>query len=120
MRLIRIRRAACALLVLAATAIGVQTAYGWTGTLYFNSTAAPGNPQYTPGWAYRQGNRMDTGTGFVPVEIWSLTSSYIVTDDHIGAGYAEITYTNLYRRQGCWNPGIYPFNYPYSFSCAWA
>ncbi len=53
MRLQRIRRAACALLVLAATATGVQAAYGWTGTLYFNSTASPGNPEYTPGWAYR-------------------------------------------------------------------
>ncbi len=120
MRLQRIRRAACALLVLAATATGVQAAYGWTGTLYFNSTASPGNPEYTPGWAYRVGNRMDTGTGFVPVEVWSLTSSYIVTNDLIGAGYMDSTSGSIYRRQGCWNPGIAPFNYPYSFSCAWA
>ena len=73
-----------------------------------------------PGWAYRVGNRMDTGTGFVPVEVWSLTSSYIVTNDLIGAGYMDSTYGSIYRRQGCWNPGIAPFNYPYSFSCAWA
>jgi hypothetical protein len=120
MRLQRIRRTACVLLMLAATAIGVQAAYGWTGTLYFNGTAAPGNPQYTAGWAYRLGNRMDTGTGFVPVEIRSLTSSYIVTDDHIGAGFTAVTYRSIYRRQGCWNPGIAPYTYPYSFSCAWA
>jgi hypothetical protein len=120
MRLLRIRRTACALLVLAATAIGVQAAYGWTGTLYFNSTASPGNPEYTSGWAYRVGNRMDTGTGYVPVEVWSLTSSYVVTNDIIGGGYIDSTYSSIYRRQGCWNPGIAPFNYPYSFSCAWA
>jgi hypothetical protein len=120
MRLQRIRRTACVLLMLAATAIGVQAAYAWTGTLYFNSTAAPGIPEYTAGWAYRLGNRMDTGTGFVPVEIWLLTSSYIVTDDHIGAGFAAVTYQSIYRRQGCWNPGIAPYTYPYSFSCAWA
>jgi hypothetical protein len=119
MRLRRIRRAACTLLVLAATAVGVQTAYGWTGTLYFNSTAGPGDPQYTPGWAYRQGNRMDTGTGFVPVEVWSLTTGYVVTNDVSGGGYVEVSYPSIYRMQGCWNPGIAPFTYPYSFSCAW-
>ena len=37
-----------------------------------------------------------------------------------GAGFAAVTYQSIYRRQGCWNPGIAPYTYPYSFSCAWA
>ena len=119
MRLLRIRRAVCVLLVLVAAATGVQVAYGWTGTLYFSATASPGVPEYTAGWAYRQGNRQDTGTGFVPVEVWSLTSGYIVTNDQVAAGYIQQSYPSIYRRQGCWNPGISPFNYPYSFSCYW-
>jgi len=106
--------------LLAATAVGVQSAYGWAGTPYFSGTVGPGNPQYTAGWAYRIGNRMDTGTGYIPVEIWSLTSSYIVTNDYIAAGFAEAGYGSIYRRQGCWNPGIPPYTYPYYFACAWA
>jgi hypothetical protein len=120
MRLPRIRRALCALVVLAATAVGVQAAYGWTGTSYFSGTAGPGNPQYTAGWAYRNGNRMDTGTGFLPVEVWSLTTGYVVTNDVVGAGWIEYSYPAIYRRQGCWNPGIAPYTYPYYFACAWA
>jgi hypothetical protein len=119
MRLPRIRRAACALLVLAVTAIGVQAAYGWSGTTYFNATASPQVPEYTSGWAYRIANKMDTGTGFVPVEVWSLTSSYVVTNDYSGGGMIESSYPSIYRKQGCWNPGIPPFNYPYSFYCQW-
>jgi hypothetical protein len=115
----RIRRALCALLVLGAMGTSAQIAYGWSGTNYFSATASPNVPEYTSGWAYRIGNRQDTGTGFVPVEIWSLTSSYIVTDDWISGGSISVSYPTIYRRQGCWNPGISPFQYPYSFSCYW-
>ena len=119
MRSQRLRRALCALVLLAASVIGVQAASAWTGTQYFSGTAAPGNPQYTPGWAYRQGNRMDTGTGYIPAEVWSLTSSYVVTNDVTGGGFVEVSYPSIYRRQGCWNPGIAPYTYPYYFACAW-
>jgi hypothetical protein len=119
MRLPRIRRTVCALFVLVVTATGVQVAYGWTGTVYFSSTASPQVPEYTSGWAYRTGNRMDTGTGFVPVEVWSVTSGFLVTNDESGAGFIQLGYPSIYRKQGCWNPGIPPFNYPYSFSCYW-
>lgn len=120
MRLPHLRRAICTLVLLGATAIGVQAAYGWTGNPYFSGTVGPGSPQYTPGWAYRNGNRMDTGTGFIPAEAWSLTSSYIVTNDFTGNGFVELGYPSIYRRQGCWNPGIGGYTYPYYFACAWA
>jgi hypothetical protein len=119
MRSLRTRRAACSVLVLAVAAVAAQSAFGWSGTLYFNDTAAPGTPQYTAGWAYRTGNRMDTGTGYLPVEVWSLTTGFVVTNDQQGAGLIESTYASIYRRQGCWNPGTVPFNYSYSFTCAW-
>jgi hypothetical protein len=114
-----VRRALCALLVLGAMATSAQVAYGWTGTNYFSATGGQRVPEYTAGWAYRTGNRQDTGTGFIPVEVWSLTSSYVVTDDWAGAGQVGVSYGSIYRRQGCWDPGIAPFQYAYSFSCYW-
>jgi hypothetical protein len=119
MRLIRTRIAARTALVLAVAAVAAQSAYGWSGTQYFNGSAAPGNPQYTAGWAYRTGNRMDTGTGYIPVEVWSLTTGFAVTNDVVAAGVIESSYSSIYRKQGCWNPGIAPYTYSYSFTCAW-
>ena len=119
MRRLRTRRAMCSVLAIAVVAIGVPSAYGWAGTQYFNGTGAPGNPKYTAGWDYRTGNRIDSGTGYLPVEIWSLTTGFVVANDQLAAGVLEINYASIYRRQGCWDPGIAPFNYSYSIACAW-